>query len=279
MDLVTDTERWYAVDDGRALTTWVADRADAVGRHLPPVLAVGRTGDGRLAADVLRPVGLPLAAALDVLGVPTTGVAVTLTLPLLELARAGVAGALVLGDARVDDVLVDDAGAVVLCDRPPGAALLVPAPTAVPDGPPMPQDATVPRRTADLRPAATTLLLAARLVWDRVDPRDPARPAVDQALASALGNATVDAVGDALDAVRAAAAPRPVRWDPPPADALAFVPPPEPESPTGPAAVLRDLVEHGLPLGSARRLPIRQALVGAVVAVGVVTTTLLTLHS
>ena len=264
----TAAARWCAArgDEG-AFTAWIADRACATGRHLAPVVAVGRLDDGRIAVDVLLPGGLPLASALDVLGTPTSGVAVTLSTPILELAVAARSGAVLLGDTGLDDVLVDDAGAVVVCDRPP-AAIPVPIGTEVPPGPsdaePLPGGAT--RTVSD--EGARTLVLAARVVWERVDPAEPVRPAVDEAIAAALDGDAV-AVRSALAVVRAAAAPRPVRWAPPSVGVLGLAGP-EPATPpaTSIVDVLRDLVEHGVPLGAARRLPLRQAVVGAVVAVG-----------
>lgn len=253
MQWETDHVRWCAADDEHPLLAWVADRAalaaDPVARHLAPVVEVGRLPDGRLAVDVLRPPGTALSQALDVLGTPTTGVAVTLSVPMLELAAAERSGAVRIGSAGLDDVLVDDAGAVVLCDRPPGS-----------DG--------VRRSDVD---GARVLVLAARLVWERTDARGPDRPDIDAALADALdGDAT--SARAALAVVRAAAAPRPVRWQPPTDDLLVGLPE-RTATARGPAfalgAVLREVVEQGVPIGGGRRLPLRLAVVGAVVAVGV----------
>ncbi|MBA8990185.1 hypothetical protein FHW23_001431 [Curtobacterium pusillum] len=249
MQKVTDHVRWCASDDERPFLAWVSDRstvgAGSAGRHLVPIAAVGRLPDGRLAVDALRPAGTPLSSALDTLGTPTTGVAVTLTVPLLELAATERCGAVRIGAAGLDDVLVDDAGAVVLCDRPPGS-----------DG--------VRRSDQD---GARVLVLAARVVWERTDDRDPARPVVDAALAEAL-DGDVDAVRAALARVRATAAPRPVRWDPPTDDLLVGVPDAAATSDGSLLAVLRETVERGIPLGGDRRLPLRRALVGVVVAAG-----------
>ncbi|WP_420367562.1 hypothetical protein [Curtobacterium sp. L1-20] len=280
MQVVTERIRWAAPDDERSLLSWAADRASAVSRHLAPVVAVGRSTDGRLLVDVDRPSGTAVCAALDTLGTPTTGVAVTLTVPLLQLAVAERSGALQLGTAGLDDVLVDDAGAVLLCDRPPGAAAVqvddlaggCPA-----DDPAAPTHVGLPAGAGSSQlDGAHVLLLAARVVWERTDGRDPVRPTVDAALAAAL-EGDVDAVRTALSVVSGAAAPRPVRWDPPPSDLLVGIPTARPvvdPARTGSAIVLdalRDLVERGVPLGAGRRVPLRRALVGAAVAIGTAT--------
>ncbi|MCX2843606.1 hypothetical protein [Curtobacterium flaccumfaciens] len=241
--------------DERDVLTWVADRSAAAERHLVPVAAVGRTPTGRLVVDLDRPTGTPLVPALDRLGTPTTGVAVTLTVPLLELLVAVHDGAVLLGAAGIDDVLVDDSGAVVLCDHPTNAT-----------NPTNPTDATTPTRTAHPADATRTLVLAARSVWDRVDPADPAQAQVLGALQDALDGDGPSARA-ALDVVRAAAAPRPFRWTPVPSD-LVFGEPPTPDGQDGLLERLRDVVEHGVPLGAGRRLPLRRVLVGLVVTVG-----------
>jgi hypothetical protein len=248
MQMVTDHVRWVASDvaDDRVLLAWAADRASADCRHLAPLVAIGRLPDGRLAVDVLHPVGTPLTTALDTLGTPTTGVAVTLSRPLLELAVAERSGALSLGTGGLDDVLVDDAGAVVLCDRPPGT-----------DG----------ARGTD-QDGARLLVLAARVVWERTDPSDPTRPLVDSVIAAAL-DGDAETVRVALAHVRAAAAPRPVRWEPPAHDLLVGVPAEPAAVDTGILATARGVVVQGVPWGGGRRLPFRSALVGVVVAVGV----------
>ena len=288
MQMVAERTRWCASGTERTLLAWVADRASAAGRHLAPVVAVGRLPDGRFGVDLLRPAGTPLAAALDVLGTPTTGVAVTLSTPLLELAGAARSGAVQLGAAGLDDVVVDDSGAVVLCDRPPGAVSVLPSDTSPPtDHARAGERARAPtppgrgRTGPDGADGARTALLAARLVWDRVDPRDPARDTVDAAVARAL-DGDADAVRAAQDMVRSAAAPRPVRWDPPPADLVFGVQVhagPPGKSAAGPAvaAVLRDLVERGVPIGVGRRLPVRRVLVGVVVCVGLAAAAVTTL--
>jgi len=248
MQMVTDHVRWVASDgaDDRVLLAWTADRASADCRHLAPVVGIGRLPDGRLAVDVLRPAGTPLTTALDTLGTPTPGVAVTLSVPLLELAAAECSGALCIGTGGLDDVLVDDAGAVLLCDRPPG---------------------TAGSRGTD-QDGARLLLLAARVVWERTDPSDPARPLVDSAIAAAL-DGDAEAVRAALSHVRAAAAPRPVRWVPPVHDLLVGVAPEPTAADTGIWAIARGVVVQGVPWGGGRRLPLRSALVGVVVTAGI----------
>ena len=263
METSTDhhPDRWIATGnehdghDERDVLTWVADRSAAAERHLVPVAAVGRTPTGRLVVDLDRPTGTSLVPALDRLGTPTTGVAVTLTVPLLELLVAVHDGAVLLGTAGIDDVLVDDSGAVVLCDRPTNAA-----------SPINPTNAATPTHTAHPGDATRTLVLAARSVWDRVDPADPAQAPVLGALQDALDGDGPSARA-ALDVVRAAAAPRPFRWTPVPSD-LVFAEPPTPDGQDGLLERLRDVVEHGVPLGAGRRLPLRRVLVGLVVTVG-----------
>lgn len=136
-------DRWIATGNEHDVLSWVADRSAAAERHLVPVAAVGRTPTGHLVVDIDRPTGTPLVAALDRLGTPTTGVAVTLTVPLLELLVAVHDGAVLLGTAGIDDVLVDDSGAVVLCDRPTNAT----NPTT-PTNPMNQTNARTPTRTA-----------------------------------------------------------------------------------------------------------------------------------
>ncbi len=262
METSTDhhPDRWIVTGDEHELLTWVADRSAAAERHLVPVAAVGRTPTGRLVVDLDRPTGTSLVAALDRLGTPTTGVAVTLTVPLLELLVAVHDGAVLLGAAGIDDVLVDDSGAVVLCDRPTNAT----SPTTT--NPMNQTNARTPTRTAPPTDAARTLVLAARTVWDRVDPADPAQQPVLDALQDALDGDGPSARA-ALDVVRTAAAPRPFRWTPVPND-LVFAEPPTPDGQDRLLERLRDVVEHGVPLGADRRLPLRRVLVGLVVAVG-----------
>lgn len=269
METSTDhhPDRWIATGDEHDLLSWVADRSAAAERHLVPVAAVGRTPTGHLVVDLDRPTGTPLVAALDRLGTPTTGVAVTLTVPLLELLVAVHDGAVLLGTAGIDDVLVDDSGAVVLCDRPTNAT----NPTT-PTNPMNQTNARTPTRTAPptriahSTDATRTLVLAARTVWDRVDPADPAQQPVLDALQDALDGDGPSARA-ALDVVRATAAPRPFRWTPVPSD-LVFAEPPAPDGQAGLLERLRDVVQHGVPLGADRRLPLRRVLVGLVVAVG-----------
>lgn len=260
METSTDhhPDRWIATGKEHDVLSWVADRSAAAERHLVPVAAVGRTPTGHLVVDLDRPTGTPLVAALDRLGTPTTGVAVTLTVPLLELLVAVHDGAVLVGAAGIDDVLVDDSGAVVLCDRPTNATT-----------PTTPTNATTPTRTAHpthSTDATRTLVLAARTVWDRVDPTDPAQQPVLDALQNALDGDGPSARA-ALDVVRGTAAPRPFRWTPVPSD-LVFAEPPTSDGQDGLLERLRDVVEHGVPLGAGRRLPLRRVLVGLVVAVG-----------
>lgn len=263
METSTDhhPDRWIATGsehdghDEHDVLTWVADRSAAAARHLVPVAAVGRTPTGHLVVDLDRPTGTPLVPALDRLGSPTTGVAVTLALPLLELLVAAHDGAVLLGAAGIDDVLVDDSGAVVLCDCPRNA-------TSRAD----PTDPTIPTRITHPADATRTLVVAARTVWDRVDPADPARAQVLEALQDALDGDGPSARA-ALDVVRASAAPRPFRWTPVPSD-LVFAEPPTQNEQDGLLERVRDVVEHGVPLGADRRLPLRRVLVGLVVAVG-----------
>lgn len=259
METSTDhhPDRWIASGDEHDVLTWVADRSAAAERHLVPVAAVGRTPTGHLVVDLDRPTGTPLVAALDRLGTPTTGVAVTLAVPLLELLVAVHDGAVLLGAAGIDDVLVDDSGAVVLCDRPTNATT-----------PTTPTRTAHPTPTAHSTDATHTLVLAARTVWDRVDPTDPAQQPVLDALQDALDGDGPSARA-ALDVVRTAAAPRPFRWTPVPSD-LVFAEPPTPDGHGHDQLLerLRDVVEHGVPLGADRRLPLRRVLVGLVVAVG-----------
>ncbi|TSD12045.1 hypothetical protein [Curtobacterium sp. KBS0715] len=253
--------------DERDVLTWVADRSAAAQRHLVPVAAVGRTPTGRLVVDLDRPTGTPLVPALDRLGTPTTGVAVTLTVPLLELLVAVHDGAVLLGAAGIDDVLVDDSGAVVLCDRPANATNPTnPTNATNPTNRTNHTNATTPTRTAHPTDATRTLVLAARSVWDRVDPADPAQAPVLGALQDALDGDGPSARA-ALDIVRATAAPRPFRWTPVPSD-LVFAEPPTPNGQDALLDRLRDVVEHGVPLGAGRRLPLRRVLVGLVVTVG-----------
>lgn len=266
METSTDDhpDRWIATGNEHDVLTWVADRSAAIERHLVPVAAVGRTPTGHLVVDLDRPTGTPLVAALDRLGTPTTGVAVTLTVPLLELLVAVHDGAVLLGAAGIDDVLVDDSGAVVLCDRPTNATN--PTNPMNQTNARTPTRTAPPTRTAHSTDATRTLVLAARTVWDRVDPADPAQQPVLDALQDALDGDGPSA-RTALDVVHGTAAPRPFRWTPVPSD-LVFAEPPTPDGQDGLLGRLRDVVEHGVPLGADRRLPLRRVLVGLVVAVG-----------
>ncbi|WP_146248679.1 hypothetical protein [Curtobacterium sp. MCLR17_044] len=262
METSTDDhpDRWIATGNEHDVLSWIADRSAAAERHLVPVAAVGRTPTGHLVVDLDRPTGTPVVAALDRLGTPTTGVAVTLTVPLLELLVAVHDGAVLLGAAGIDDVLVDDSGAVVLCDRPTNAT----SPTTT--NPMNQTNARTPTRAVHSTDATRTLVLAARTVWDRVDPADPAQQPVLDALQDALDGDGPSA-RTALDVVHGTAPPRPFRWTPVPSD-LVFAEPPTPDGQDGLLERLRDVVEHGVPLGADRRLPLRRVLVGFVVAVG-----------
>lgn len=277
MQMVTSTARWaasaelhsdtdavpHAADAGEAaLLAWAADRATVRTRHLVPLSAVGRLDDGRLVVELARPLGTVLPEALDVLGTPTLGVAVTLTVPLLEIALAERSGALRLGTGSVDDVLVDDAGAVVFVDRPPGAH-------PSPDG--SGATATSPGGSGATAPSSgrldgsTALVLAARTVWERIDPRDEVRVTVEAALAAAV-HGDFEATRHALDSVVAAAPPRPVRWRVPEDDVLVRGASERSRVPSF-GLLVRDLVERGIPIG-ARRVPVRHVLVGTIVAAG-----------
>lgn len=249
MPTTTVEHRWVGPDAG-PFAVWVADRCAAEPQHCVRVTAVGRSAAGRLVVQTEQLSGTPLPDALDRIGVPTVGVAVTLTLPLLELAVDAGAGAVLLGDARADDVLVDDAGAPVLVDHPPDA-----------------DPGAAPARTSEA-PGGVALLHAVRAVWERVDPREPCRAAVDDAVTGALGGAVED-LRRLVAVVQATGPPRPVRWDPP-ADVYA-VATPAPPAATGILAVVQDVVERGVRLGAGgARVSPRKVLVGAAVAAGLV---------
>ena len=240
---------WRCTGAEPDFAAWLADRCAVECDHLVAVAAVGRDRDGRLVAAAAELSGVRLPDGLDRIGVLTAGVAVTLSLPLLDVAALSSRGALVLGDVCIDDVIVDDAGAVVVVDRPPATRSA--APTGIATG-------------------ADALVLAVRTVWDRVDPREPGVAAVQEAC-SAAQDASADAVAVLASVVRAAAAPRPVRWEPP---ATAYTFPDEdadvPDDVLGRAvARLSDVVQHGVPVGG-RRFPLRTAATAVVVLVGLV---------
>ena len=292
-------DRWCGSADPDAFARWVADRSAGCGPHLVPVVRVGRCPHGHPAAEVLRPAVRALDETLDVVGVPTEGVAVTLTVPLLQLAARARAGALELGALTVDGVGVDDAGSVLVADRPPGAGPVCPDPTApatpAVEPPPAPRLVRRPGtrlarepgshvdraegavRTRAAEDGSRQLVLAARSVWDRVDPRAPSRATLDPALdAAADGDAA--RVLETLELVCAAAPPRPVRWTRPLSELFddPDVPRHAPELPrSDPGALLvalaRQVLEEGIPLGPGRRVALRHAVVGGVVAVGLVT--------
>ncbi|GGL71528.1 hypothetical protein GCM10009706_07310 [Curtobacterium citreum] len=257
-----ETDRWCGSVDPPAFARWLADRAVGAGPHLAPVVAVGRCPAGHLAARVLRPAALPLDRAFEELGVPTSGVAVTVSVPLLELAATTRAGALELGALGPDDVGLDDAGAVLVVDRPPGAARCCGD-----------ESDTEPLHGRRSDPdGARQLVLAARTVWDRVDAQDPARGVVDPLL-----DGVVDADGPTIrsvvEQVLGAAAPRPVRWargTPAVADLEFAAPPPVPadELLDRVLRVVRTVLEQGVPVGRGRRIGLRRVLVGVAVASG-----------
>lgn len=275
MDTITFQGCWTGPDTG-PFAAWVADRSAADPVHCIRIDAVGRDPSGRLAVRTEALRGARLPDALDRIGSPTLGVAVTLTVPLLLLAADARSGALLLGDARADDVLVDDAGVTVLVDHPPGAD----PPGADPSGadspdlvPRHPHDhARVPEALPVRRseaPGATALVLAVRAVWERVDPREPCRPEVDAAIATAVDGG-VDDVLRLLGTVRATAPPRPVRWDPPRDDFLFEAPDGTATADAGVVGWIRRVVERGVTLPNGRTVPTRRVVVGVVVLAGVV---------
>ncbi|MCL9665467.1 hypothetical protein L2091_09530 [Curtobacterium albidum] len=285
MTTTADSIRWCGTRDPVAFSRWVADRAAGVGPHLVPVTRVGRCPRGHLAAEVLRPSARPLEDALDALGVPTEGVAVTLTVPLLELAARARSGAVELGVVPFGAVRVDEAGAIIVADDPPGAAPAcseggVDAPDP---GDPSPPDldrdrSPSPRRSTSVDlDGARQLVTAARAVWDRVDARSGARHTLDPVLdAARSGDAGM--ISEALDLVVGAAPPRPVRWSRPASVFLDEDPGADRPAPVAAgdvvgtvAEVVRDVVERGVPLGRGRRVPVRHVVVGAVVTGGLVT--------
>lgn len=309
MTTTAGSRRWCGAQDPADFSGWVADRAAGAGPHLVPVTRVGRCPQGHLAAEVLDPSTRALEDALEALGTPTEGVAVTLTVPLLELAARARSGAVVLGAVPFDAVRVDEAGAIVVADRPPGAsdactgrtsadpaadpratacaagvlsrvtaaaraeAAAAAASSRVACTPPPAHPLPSPR---DLD-GARQLVTAARCVWDRVDARSPARGTLDPVL-DAARDGDARTISDALDLVVGVAPPRPVRWSRP---GLAFpdeehvgvgrLPDDTTDAIDSVARVVRDLVERGIPLGRERRVPVRHVLVGTVVAGGLVT--------
>ncbi|PZE84082.1 hypothetical protein [Curtobacterium sp. MCBD17_032] len=255
---------WRAAAPSDAFWAWVADRGPAAHDHLVDIAEVGRDETGALVVRVAVPTGLALPAALDRIGSPTPGVAVTLTLPLLEVALLADAGAVLLGSARLEDVVVDDAGAVVLVDRPPGA-----------DGP-------LPAGSSH---GAEALVLAVRAVWDRVDPRGdgvagPGLAGIDERCAAARTRGGA-ALVELERAVRAAAPPRPVRWDPPPltyafgartGDAMAIRGSSgerEPGTVDRLLVACRDVLTTGVPV-CGRRVGVRALVTAGVVVAGLV---------
>ncbi|OEI69920.1 hypothetical protein Cus16_0536 [Curtobacterium sp. ER1/6] len=286
------TDHWCGAADPPAFARWLADRSAGCGAHLVPVLRAGRCPSGHPAVEVLRPPVHALDEALDVVGTPTEGVAVTLTVPLLQLAARARAGALELGVLSVEEIGVDEAGAVLVADRPPGAVPPCRDDSASGTTPTESVPVPVGRPTRSPRDAdgSRQLVLAARTVWDRVDARAPVRESLDPVLHAAVDGGADD-VRAALALVLAAAPPRPVRWTRPLGaffddgalfdDGATAVPGQDARAAAASTAVgtaagaalvalARDLVERGIPVGSTRRLPVRHALVGTVVAGGLV---------
>ncbi|UBQ03918.1 hypothetical protein [Curtobacterium sp. TXMA1] len=252
METTAASRRWCGARDPVAFSRWVADRAAGVGPHLAPVIRVGRCPQGHLAAEVLHPATRSLEDTLDVLGVPTEGVAVTLTVPLLELAARARSGAVELGVVALGAVGVDETGAILVADRPPGAVdVCADGPPAAPGAEsaaepgPSARAQAGPSARAQAGPSARAqagsstreqagpsahagaglphprdldgarqLVTAARMVWDRVDSRSEARRTLDPAL-DAARDGDADTVAGALDLVVGAAPPRPVRWSTP----------------------------------------------------------------
>ncbi len=280
------TDHWCGAADPPAFARWLADRSAGCGAHLVPVLRAGRCPSGHPAVEVLRPPVRALDEALDVVGTPTEGVAVTLTVPLLQLAARARAGALELGVLSVEEIGVDEAGAVLVADRPPGA--VPPCHDDPASGTTPTESVTVPVGRPTRSPwdadGSRQLVLAARTVWDRVDARTPVRESLDPVLDAAVDGGADD-VRAALALVLAAAPPRPVRWTRPLGalfdDGSTAVPGQDARAAAASTAVgtaagaalvalARDLVERGIPVGSTRRLPVRIALVGTLVTGGLV---------
>lgn len=294
MTTTDSTDHWCGAADPPAFARWLADRSAGCGTHLVPVLRAGRCPSGHPAVEVLRPPVRALDEALDVVGIPTEGVAVTLTVPLLQLAARARAGALELGALSVEEIGVDEAGAVLVADRPPGAVPPCRDRSALGNtaSGTSASDTTVSEPVPVVRPVRSPrdadgsrqLVLAARTVWDRVDARARVRETLDPVLDAAVDGGADD-VRAALALVLAAAPPRPVRWTRPLGalfeDGATAVPGQDARTAAASTAVgtaagaalvalARDLVERGIPVGSTRRLPVRFALVGTLVAGGLV---------
>lgn len=294
MTTTDSTDHWCGAADPPAFARWLADRSAGCGTHLVPVLRAGRCPSGHPAVEVLRPPVRALDEALDVVGTPTEGVAVTLTVPLLQLAARARAGALELGALSVEEIGVDEAGAVLVADRPPGAVPPCRDRSALGNtaSGTSASDTTVSEPVPVVRPirsprdadGSRQLVLAARTVWDRVDARARVRETLDPVLDAAVDGGADD-VRAALALVLAAAPPRPVRWTRPLGalfdDGATAVPGQDARTAAASTAVgtaagaalvalARDLVERGIPVGSTRRLPVRFALVGTLVAGGLV---------
>lgn len=294
MTTTDSTDHWCGAADPPAFARWLADRSAGCSTHLVPVLRAGRCPSGHPAVEVLRPPVRALDEALDVVGTPTEGVAVTLTVPLLQLAARARAGALELGALSVEEIGVDEAGAVLVADRPPGAVPPCRDRSALGNtaSGTSASDTTVSEPVPVVRPirsprdadGSRQLVLAARTVWDRVDARARVRETLDPVLDAAVDGGADD-VRAALALVLAAAPPRPVRWTRPLGalfeDGATAVPGQDARTAAASTAVgtaagaalvalARDLVERGIPVGSTRRLPVRFALVGTLVAGGLV---------
>ncbi|WP_066520075.1 hypothetical protein [Curtobacterium ammoniigenes] len=227
----------------------VLDRARAQERHLCPIASVGTDDSGELVLRFDQVSGTPLPEALDLFGALSTGVAVTLSLPLVDLARMLVDAGTPIGAVRLDDILIDDSGAPIVVDR-------------------MPIDGSGLRG----------ILVGVRSVWDRVDPRVAERQHVDDAIGSALAACVAGGESDPaahglsrsllqVRSVIVAAGPaRPVRWEIP--AARVEQPTPHGAGMRGLARVLGRIMTDGIPLGMHRRIPARRALIAAVVATG-----------
>lgn len=227
---------------------WVGRRCVAAERHLLGVDRVTEDADGAVVVERPSTSGVPLPAALDRIGCLSTGVAVTLTLPLLDLAHAGAAGALDLGAVQAEDVLVDDAGAPVVVDRVPGEVAA--GPCSASDG-------------------VGDLVTVVRTIWDHVDPSDPHRPGIDAA-ASAARHGDVEALAALVVAVRTTSPPRPVRWEPVPSvfDYLPDAAPADRSPFGGAVTALVERLQRGIPLGRGRVLRPRVVLSGICVVAG-----------
>jgi len=243
---------------------WVVTRDPAPSPHLLGVDAVASCADGLPTVRRSPASGVPLPDALEGIGTPTAGTAVTLTLPLVELLLTCRSRGIMLGEVRPDDVLVDTSGSVVVVDTPPGTT--------------MDKAAGADSPGTGTGTGTQGVLLACRLVWERVDPRTSCRPAIDAAIAAA--RADPDAGLAALEAaVRTAAPPRPVWWAVPSLLPIAGAPEGAldragggSEEGSGPVTRLLGLVRAGVELGVVLpvvgRIPANRLLTVVVVIVG-----------